>query len=43
MTAKTYRYLDEDEQAAAEPAADDKAAKGKKGKTRLSANRKRST
>ena len=32
LTAKTYRYLDEDETAA--PAAEDKDAKGKKGKTR---------
>jgi type IV pilus assembly protein PilO len=42
LTAKTYRYLDEDE-ASAEPAADDKDAKGKKGKTRREREQEKKT
>jgi len=42
LTAKTYRYLDEDE-AAAEPAADDKNAKGKKGKSRREREQEKKT
>lgn len=41
LTAKTYRYLDQDE--TAEPAADDKAAKGKKGKTRREREQEKKT
>jgi type IV pilus assembly protein PilO len=41
LTAKTYRYLDEGE--ASEPAADDKAAKGKKGKTRREREQEKTT
>jgi type IV pilus assembly protein PilO len=42
LTAKTYRYLDEDE-ASAEPAADDKDAKGKKGKSRREREQEKKT
>jgi type IV pilus assembly protein PilO len=42
LTAKTYRYLDENE-ASAEPAADDKDAKGKKGKTRREREQEKKT
>ena len=42
LTAKTYRYLDEGE-ASAEPAADDKDAKGKKGKTRREREQEKKT
>ena len=42
LTAKTYRYLDEEE-ASAEPAADDKDAKGKKGKTRREREQEKKT
>lgn len=42
LTAKTYRYLDEDE-ASSVPAADDKDAKGKKGKTRREREQEKKT
>jgi type IV pilus assembly protein PilO len=42
LTAKTYRYLEEGE-ASAEPAADEKGAKGKKGKTRREREQEKTT
>ena len=42
LTAKTYRYLDEGE-TSAEPAADDKDAKGKKGKSRREREQEKKT